>query len=109
MVILAGCKKIKYVDPYTIDLGKESKTTAIKSSSMTNNILNVQFSTTQGAKYSVQVVPFGKYEPVFKDGFTAEDSVTSKKYDLSKYNKMDYDLIIIDVKGSEQKMPLIIK
>lgn len=109
LIALAGCRKIDVVPVQPIDLGKESTTTAIKSSSLINNNLNIKFATTEGAKYSVQIVPFGKEEPVIKDGFTADDTVVVKKYDLSKLAKMDYDLIFIDVKGKEQKLPLIIK
>lgn len=109
LVLLAGCTKIDIPQPQVIDLGKESTTTAIKKASLINNTLDIAFSTTESAKYSVQIIPFGKDEPVFKDGFTAVDTVTTKKYDLSKLAKMDYDLIFIDVKGKEQKLPLIIK
>lgn len=109
VIFLAACTKIKMPTQPNIDLGKESTTTAIKSSSLINNTLNIKFATTEGAKYSVQIVPFGKDEPVLKDGFTADDTIMIKKYDLSKFAKMDYDLIFIDVKGKEQKLPIIIK
>ena len=109
LIALAGCRKIDVTPMPIIDLGKESTITAIKSSSLINNTLNIAFATTEGAKYSVQIVPFGKDEPVVKDGFTANDTIVVKKYDLSKLAKMDYDLIFIDVKGKEQKLPLIIK
>lgn len=108
LIAFAGCRKVDVV-PQPINLGVESKTTSIKSSSLVNNVLNIQFSTTEGAKYSIQIIPFGKDEPVIKEGFTATDTIMTKKYDLSKLARMDYDLIFIDVKGKEQKLPLVIK
>lgn len=109
LFILAGCRKIEMPLPQVIDLGKTSTTTAIKSSRLVNNILNIEFATTVGAKYSVQVVPFGSDEPIFNDGFTANDTIVKKSYNFSNFKRMDYDLIFIDVKGTEQKTPLIIK
>ena len=56
-----------------------------------------------------QVVPFGKEDPVKKEGFTATEAVTKKVYDLSGLTKQDYDLIFIDINGKEVKHPIIIK
>jgi hypothetical protein len=71
--------------------------------------VTAEFETTPGSKYSVQIVPFGSEEPVKKDGFTAENVLTKKVYDLSSLKRMDYDLIFIDISGKEVKYPLIIK
>jgi hypothetical protein len=71
--------------------------------------VTAEFETTVGAKYSVQIVPFGSDEPARKEGFTASDVVTKKVYDLSGLAKKDYDLIFIDISGKETKYPLIIK
>lgn len=108
LFILAGCRKIEMVPPQVIDLGKVSTTTAIRSSRLVNNTLNIEFATTTGSKYSVQVIPFGSETPIFKDGFTAEDTLIKKSYDFTKLKRMNYDLIFIDVKGTEQKIPLLI-
>ena len=69
----------------------------------------MEFITTPGAKYSVQVIPFGKDEAVKTEGFTATDIITKKVYDLSALPKKDYDLIFIDIAGKEVKYPIIIK
>jgi hypothetical protein len=71
--------------------------------------LDVEFTTTPGAKYSVQVVPFGKEEPVKKEGFTAVSEITKKSYDLSALPKRDYDFVFIDINGKEVKYPIVIK
>ena len=110
ILFLAACTKITPVPtPAPIDLGVKSTSTSIKSISQANNIVTAEFETTVGAKYSVQIVPFGKDEPVKKDGFTATDITTKKVYDLSALAKKDYDLIFIDISGKEIKYPLIIK
>ena len=107
---MAACTKITPVPtPAPIDLGVKSTSTSIKSISQANNIVTAEFETTVGSKYSVQIVPFGKDEPVKKDGFTATDITTKKVYDLSALAKKDYDLIFIDISGKEIKYPLIIK
>ena len=67
------------------------------------------FETTIGAKYSVQIIPFGSDEPVKKDGFTATETETKKIYNLTDLAKRDYDLIFIDVSGNEVKYPIFKK
>jgi hypothetical protein len=110
ILFLAACTKITPVPtPAPIDLGVKSTSTSIKSISQANNVITAEFETTVGSKYSVQIVPFGKDEPVKKDGFTAMDITTKKVYDLSALAKKDYDLIFIDISGKEIKYPLIIK
>jgi len=110
VLFLAACTKIAPVpSPPPIDLGVKSNSTSIKSIYQAGNVVTAEFETTVGAKYSVQIVPFGKDEPVKKDGFTATDITTKKVYDLSTLAKKDYDLIFIDISGKETKYPLIIK
>jgi hypothetical protein len=110
VLFLAACTKITPVPtPASIDLGVKSTSTSIKSISQVGNTITAEFETTVGAKYSVQIVPFGKDEPVRKDGFTAMDITTKKVYDLSTLVKKDYDLIFIDISGKETKYPIIIK
>ena len=106
---VTACRKIEVPPTPTINLGVQSQSTSIKSITQANNVVTVEFETTPGAKYSVQIVPFGSEEPVKKDGFTADNMVTKKIYDLSSLKRMDYDLIFIDISGKEIKYPLIIK
>lgn len=109
VLFLAACTKIDVPSPQAIDLGVKSTSTSIKSIKQVGNVVTAEFETTVGAKYSVQIVPFGSDEPVKKEGFTASDITTKKVYDLSSLAKKDYDLIFIDISGNETKYPLIIK
>ena len=112
IVAVASCRKSDYVPtikPNKIDLGTKSTSTGIKTITQTNNTVVAQFETTVGAKYAVQIIPFGSEEPVKKDAFTATDDLTTKTYDLSTLPKRDYDLLFIDVEGKEVKYPLTIK
>ena len=109
VMFLTACTKIDIPAPQVIDLGVQSQSTSVKSITQSGNIVTAEFETTVGSKYSVQIVPFGSEEPVKKDGFTAENTLTKKVYDLSSLKKMDYDLIFIDISGKEVKYPLIIK
>jgi PBP1b-binding outer membrane lipoprotein LpoB len=112
VLVIGSCRKSDYVPTIKqekIDLGNKSTSTAIKSIIQTDNTVVAQFETTAGAKYAVQIIPFGSEEPVKKDAFTATDDVTIKTYDLSTLPKKDYDLLFIDVDGKEVKFPLIIK
>ena len=108
-LVVYACTKIDIPAPEPINLGVKSEATAIKSITQSGNVVTAEFETTLGAKYSVQVVPFGKEEPVKKEGFTATETLTKKVYDLSSLNKQDYDLIFIDINGKEVKHPIIIK
>jgi hypothetical protein len=109
-LLALSCRKIDVpVVMHTIDLGITSTATSIKSIGQTGNVVTVEFITTPGAKYSVQVIPFGKDEAVKTEGFTATDIITKKVYDLSALPKKDYDLIFIDIAGKEVKHPIIIK
>lgn len=96
-------------EPRPINLGVVSMSTNIKSFTQNGNIVVVEFGTTVGAKYSVLIIPFGKEEPVRKEGFTATEEVTKKVFDLRELPKQDYDLIFIDINGKEVKHPIIIK
>lgn len=109
LLYITGCTKIEVQPPTVIDLGKKSESTAIKQISIVENIVSAKFQTTSGAKYSVQVLPFGSDEPVMKDGFTATDTITSKIYNLKALPKQDYDVIFIDIQGKEIKYPITIK
>ena len=112
VLVIGSCRKSDYVPtikPNKIDLGTKSTSTTIKSITQTDNTVVAQFETTIGAKYAVQIIPFGSEEPIKKDAFTATDDVTTKTYDLSTLPKKDYDLLFIDVEGKEVKYPLTIK
>jgi hypothetical protein len=102
-------KKAVLQQPQIIDLGTTSTSTAIKSIAQTGNIVTAEFETTIGAKYSVQIIPFGSETPSKKEGFTATETVTKKVYDLSELSKKDYDLVFIDISGKEVKYPIVIK
>jgi len=109
VMFLAACTKIAPTPQQTIDLGVQAQATGIKSIVQINNTVTAVFETTPGAKYSVQVIPFGSEKPSFKEGFTASDVTTQKIYNLSTLTKSDYDLIFIDISGKEAKYPIIIK
>ena len=109
MFLATACTKIAPTPQQVIDLGVQSQATGIKSIVQTNNTVTAVFETTPGSKYSVQIIPFGKDEPVKKDGFTASESSTQKIYNLSDLAKSDYDLIFIDISGKEVKHTIIIK
>ena len=109
VIFLAACTKIVSPPSPIMDLGVKSTSTSIKSINQTGNIVTAVFETTVGAKYSVQIVPFGSEEPVKREGFTATEVITRKIYNLSDLARKDYDLIFIDINGKEVKYPLIIK
>jgi len=111
VMFLSACTKIANtpIPSTAIDLGVKSTSTAISNLTQNNNIVTVEFSVTQGSKYSVQITPFNSFTPIVKDGFTATSSSVIKTYDLSKIAKSDYNLIFIDIDGNETKRPIIIK
>jgi hypothetical protein len=110
VIFLTACTKIVNTPtPTAIDLGVKSTSTAIKSVVQENNVITVEFDVTQGAKYSVQVVPFTSFTPILTEGFTATSNSIIKIYNLSKIPKNDYNLIFIDISGKEVKYPIIIK
>jgi hypothetical protein len=107
--VVYSCTKVELEEPQPINLGVQSTSTSIKSITQANNVITAEFATTIGAKYSVLIVPFGKEEPVKKEGFTATEEVTKKVFNLTSLSKQDYDLIFIDINGKEVKHPIIIK
>ena len=107
--VIYSCTKIELEEPTPINLGVQSTSTSIKSITQSGNIVTAEFATTVGAKYSVLIIPFGKEEPVKKEGFTVTVVVTKKVFDLKQLAKQDYDLIFIDINGKEVKHPIIIK
>ena len=108
-LLAVSCRKVDLPPVQVIDLGSTSTSTAIKSITQTGNIVTAEFETTVGAKYSVQIIPFGGETPSKKEGFTATEGITKKVYDLSDLTKKDYDLVFIDISGKEVKYPIVIK
>jgi hypothetical protein len=108
-LLLQGC-----IDPYydeypKINLGEKSINTNIKSIFQSDNLVTVEFETTIGSKYSVQIIQFGQEIPIRKEGFTATNTTTRKVYDLTKESVGYYDLIFIDITGKDVKYPIMIK
>lgn len=106
IVLLAACTKVTTPPTPVIDLGVKATSTEINYVKQINNVVTVEFKTTVGSKYSVQIIPFGSDEPAIKQGFTADAELVTKIYDLSSLKKMDYDLILTDIKGTEIKYPI---
>jgi hypothetical protein len=106
--VIYSCNK-ELEEPVRINFGVVPMSTNIKSFTQNGNIVVVDFETTIGAKYSTLIIPFGKEEPVRKEGFTAIEEITRKVFDLRELPKQDYDLIFIDINGNEIKHPIIIK
>jgi len=109
VVAAVSCTKVDLPEPAVIDLGTKATSTAIKVIKQEGYTINTTLETTPGAKYSIQVIPFGKEEPVKKEGFTASDIITTKSVDLSGLPVGYYDFILIDIAGKEAKYPIIIK
>lgn len=109
LLLLGGCTKPEFEEYGPVDLGTTPTSTSIKSMVQKGNVITATFETTIGAKYSIQIIPFGQETPVKKEGFTATDVTTQKVIDLSGLDKKDYDLIFIDVNGNEAKYPIVVK
>ena len=109
VIFLAACTKIVSPPSPIMDLGVKSTSTSIKSISQIGNIVTAEFETTIGSKYSVQIIPFGSETPVKTLGFTALTDTVTKTYDLNSLDKKDYDIILIDINGTETKRPIKIK
>ena len=109
VLLLQGCFNPYYEEMPEINLGVESTTTNIKSVFQSENVVIIEFETTIGAKYSVQIVAFGQETPIKKEGFTATNNTTQRVFDLSKESAGYYDIIFIDISGNEVKYPIIIK
>lgn len=110
ILLATSCKKT-FETPGVIDIGIIPTVTSINkiSPSLTTGKITVEFATTPGSKYSVQIIPFGGEDPVKVFGFTADNSITTKSYDLSSLGNGDYTLAFIDIKGTELKSFITIK
>ena len=78
--VIYSCNK-ELEEPVRINFGILPMSTNIKSFTQNGNIVVVDFETTIGAKYSTLIIPFGKEEPVRKEGFTATEEITRKVFD----------------------------
>ena len=108
--IFAGCTKIPVLPP-KVELG------AIPTSSVINKVspivsdgsnVVVEMTLTTDAKYSLQVTDLLENE-LKVVGFTAESSKVTKRLDLSELKNGDYNLVLIDIQGRENKTNVIIK
>jgi hypothetical protein len=111
LLVIGGCQKIDVpiIKPQIIELGKTSTSTQINNITQVNNVFTIGYTVTTGAKYSVQIIPFGSETPVKTLGFTALTDTVTKTYDLNSLDKEDYDIILIDINGTETKRPIKIK
>jgi hypothetical protein len=110
LLLVLGCTNYEQeVITPQIDLGIKSTSTAIKSVILTQHTVTMEFSTTPGAKYSVQMVPFGAEQPYNKDKFTATSATTTRVYNLTEFPKNSYDFIFMDIDGKEVKFPIVVK
>ena len=108
IISLTSCKHFDSPIDTPINLGIPSATTAINKITQNDNSLTIQFGTTTGSKYSLQVIGFGQTIPSIVDGFTADNSIVIKKYDLSNLSKINYDIVFIDINGHEIKIPIVV-
>lgn len=107
ILFLVSCEDIQVVEQ-PISLGATATGTDISSIVTLNKSTTIVAKTTEGAKYSVQIYPFGKSEPIKTIGFTASESSTIKTINLSELPAGMYDLHLIDISGTIIKKPLIL-
>jgi hypothetical protein len=107
LMILVSCQDIEVLEK-EIDLGATAKGTDITSIIVSNKSTTVVANTTAGAKYSIQIQPFGKTESLKTVGFTAESEATIKTINLNELPAGMYDLYLIDISGTIIKKPLIL-
>jgi hypothetical protein len=107
LMILVSCQDIEVLEK-EIDLGATAKGTDITSIIVSNKSTTIVANTTAGAKYSIQVYPFGKTDPAKTVGFTASSEATIKTINLNDLPAGIYDLHLIDISGTIIKKPLIL-
>ena len=104
---LVSCEDIQVVDQ-PINLGANATGTDITSIVVANKSTTIVANTTAGAKYSIQVYPFGGGDPVKTVGFTASSGATIKTISLNELPAGMYDLTLTDISGTVIKKPLIL-
>ena len=107
ILFLVSCEDIQVVDQ-PINLGATATGTDITSIVVVNKSTTIIANTTVGAKYSIQIYPFGSAEPIKTIGFTATSGATIKTINLNELPVGMYDLHLIDISGTIIKKPLIL-
>lgn len=108
--IIISCEKVKPPKPL-INLGKESSTTRIDKVYpiiSDGKSVTLDMSLTVGSKYSLQVTDLLDNK-IKTFGFTSDRTSYSKTLDLSSLENGDYNILLIDTKGNEIKINIIIK
>jgi tetrahydromethanopterin S-methyltransferase subunit E len=108
LIILLSCQDLEVLEKETINLGATATGTDITSIVVANKSTTIVANTTTGAKYSIQVYPFGGGDPVKTVGFTASSEATIKTINLNDLPVGMYDLHLIDISGTIIKKPLIL-
>ena len=108
-LIATSCRKV-IEQPFAIDLGRTSASTAISKVTpvVSSGNVTVEMNLTSGAKYSLQVTDLLDNE-LKSFGFTADKDIYIKNLDLSSLKNGDYNLVLIDISGKETKTNIIIK
>ena len=110
LITISGCRKYDKIVP-KLDLGNVSTSTKInKVSPVVSNgqSVTLDMTLTPGLKYSLQVTDLLDKE-IKTFGFTADNQSYLKTLDLSSLKEGDYNLLLIDTKGEENKINIIIK
>jgi len=109
MLVIYSCQDLMNFEEKPINLGAIATSTQILNLVSVAGKVTATFDVTVGAKYSVQVYPFGSLEPVKSIGFTAEQPVVTRTYNFTDLPEGLYDLTLTDISGVSIKKPLILK
>lgn len=112
LLLCVGCSDYNYITGPTDnnDLGPVSFATDISSISNTvvSDDVDVVLNVTAGSKYSLYLENIVG-DISYRHGFTAVHPNTVVTLNLIEVANGDYQLILMDTKGKEDKVPLIIK
>lgn len=112
LLLCVGCSDYNYITGPTDnnDLGPVSFATDISSISSTvvSDDVDVVLNVTAGSKYSLYLENIVG-DISYRHGFTAVHPNTVVTLNLIEVANGDYQLILMDTKGKEDKVPLIIK
>lgn len=109
-ILFSKCSSDELLNPQPINLGVNSNNTSILNvNSKSIKSVSVDFLTTIGSKYSVEIfeAPDGKIS-LKNMGFTSNTENTNKIYNLSDLPNGLYDIVLTDVSGNVSKMPIVI-
>lgn len=109
VIFFFACSDLEKFESPELNLGAKATSTEILSVTSVSAKVTVMYAVTAGAKYSVQVYPFGASEPAKTLPLTAEEDITTKVYDFTDLPDGLYDLTLTDISGTSIKKPLIIK